>query len=276
MLTSLALHGGGRGADVDRIRTVNAWSTGGLLPDLSLVVPPAATANDRPARCAPAPTHDVDADAIAATLLEAADADPGRYVLCPPDVPDTLPAEVAERLGRLIDYRRLAAIAAAGADRPAPHVTDPIACGRATWRREDTEAVACCVCHREGRPLYDLDPFGVVRCPRCTLVFVSPRLNDRGPAAACTTTSAYFEGDGSVYGDDGRFSPAMFLQRQWMSGRLDARRAPSSAGRSPARGARDRLRVRAVPRRRPPARLRRHRRRAVGRTRPTTRASGSA
>ena len=38
MLTSLALHGGGRGADVDRIRGVNAWSTGGLLPDLTLVV----------------------------------------------------------------------------------------------------------------------------------------------------------------------------------------------------------------------------------------------
>jgi hypothetical protein len=46
----------------------------------------------------------------------------------------------------------------------------------ATPSRADTEAVACCVCHREGRPVYDLDPFGVLRCDRCSLVFVSPRL----------------------------------------------------------------------------------------------------
>lgn len=30
----------------------------------------------------------------------------------------------------------------------------------------------------------------------------------------------YFEGDGSVYGGAGRFSPAMFLQEQWTAGRL--------------------------------------------------------
>src|SRR5581483_8270163 len=38
VLTSLAVHGGGRGADVDRIRQVNAWSTGELMPDLTIVV----------------------------------------------------------------------------------------------------------------------------------------------------------------------------------------------------------------------------------------------
>jgi 2-polyprenyl-3-methyl-5-hydroxy-6-metoxy-1,4-benzoquinol methylase len=89
-----------------------------------------------------------------------------------------------------------------------------------TWQRTDTEAVTCCVCHREGRPIYDLDPFGVVRCPRCTLVFVSPRLNTEGLQKLYDDV-AYFEGDGSVYGEPGRFSPAMFLQRQWMGGRLD-------------------------------------------------------
>jgi SAM-dependent methyltransferase len=90
----------------------------------------------------------------------------------------------------------------------------------AVWGREDTEAVACCVCHREGRPIYDLDPFGVVRCPRCTMVFVSPRLN---PSALQRVYDdvGYFEGEGSVYGDSGRFSPAMFLQRRWTAGRLD-------------------------------------------------------
>jgi len=39
VITSIAVHGGGRGADVDRIRQVNGWSTGDLLPDLTLVVP---------------------------------------------------------------------------------------------------------------------------------------------------------------------------------------------------------------------------------------------
>jgi SAM-dependent methyltransferase len=76
------------------------------------------------------------------------------------------------------------------------------------------------VCRREGRPIYDLDPFGVVRCPRCTMVFVSPRLNPEGLQRLYDDVG-YFEGDGSVYGGAGRFSPAMFLQRQWMAGRLE-------------------------------------------------------
>jgi SAM-dependent methyltransferase len=89
----------------------------------------------------------------------------------------------------------------------------------ARWTRADTEAVTCCVCRRAGRPIYDLDPFGVVRCPHCSLVFVSPRLN---PAALQRVydDAGYFEGDGSVYGAGGRFSPAMALQRQWTRGRL--------------------------------------------------------
>jgi 2-polyprenyl-3-methyl-5-hydroxy-6-metoxy-1,4-benzoquinol methylase len=81
------------------------------------------------------------------------------------------------------------------------------------WRREDTEAVPCCVCQREGRPIYDLDPFGVVRCPRCTLVFVSPRLRP--------------EALDRLYGDPGYHAgmydnsrSAMFLQRRWNTGRL--------------------------------------------------------
>lgn len=85
-----------------------------------------------------------------------------------------------------------------------------------TWLREDTEAVACCVCHREGRPLYDLDPFGVVRCPRCTLVFVSPRLRPEA-LQRLYEQPQYHQG---VYGAPGRFSPAMFLQRRWTDGRL--------------------------------------------------------
>ena len=91
LLTSLALHGGGRGADVGRVRSVNSWGTGGLLPDLSLVVRRTRRPDDH-RRLLTGATHDIDAAAIAATLREAADADPDRYVLCPPEVPGTLPA----------------------------------------------------------------------------------------------------------------------------------------------------------------------------------------
>jgi dTMP kinase len=90
LLTSLAVHGGGQGADVERIRSVNAWSTGALLPDLTLVVVPPDSA--------PA--------AVRATLVEAAEADPDRYVLCYVATPAHLPDEVLERLGRLIAARR--------------------------------------------------------------------------------------------------------------------------------------------------------------------------
>jgi dTMP kinase len=107
VLTSLAIHGGGQGADVGRIRSINAWSTGDLLPDLTLVV----TRTD-------ATPGDGDAAAIAATLLEAADADPDRCVVCPTEVPDALPAVVLERLRRLIKMRSSAL--AEARPRPAP------------------------------------------------------------------------------------------------------------------------------------------------------------
>jgi dTMP kinase len=109
VLTSLAVHGGGRGADVDRIRSINAWSTGELLPDLTLVV----TSSDVSAASG---DDDFDAGAVTATLLQAADADPDRCVLCPPQVPDVLPAAVLERLQRLIKTRS----SALARPRPAP------------------------------------------------------------------------------------------------------------------------------------------------------------
>lgn len=83
------------------------------------------------------------------------------------------------------------------------------------WAKADTEAVVCCVCKRAGRPLYDLDPFGVVRCPECSLVFVSPRLNPDA-LQRLYEEPQYHQG---VYGDGG-FSPAMVLQRLWTDGRL--------------------------------------------------------
>jgi dTMP kinase len=101
LLTSLAVHGGGRGADVDRIRQVNGWSTGDLAPDLTLVVP---DPGDRVERLVD-DFGDVDLDAVHRTLLEAADNDPDRCIVCADPAPDALPAAVVERLQRLIDAR---------------------------------------------------------------------------------------------------------------------------------------------------------------------------
>jgi hypothetical protein len=74
---------------VRRIRSINAWSTGDLLPDLSVV---AAAADE------------VD-DPVRTALLDAADEDLDRCVVCPEAVPEVLPAEVENRLRRLIESR---------------------------------------------------------------------------------------------------------------------------------------------------------------------------
>ena len=103
-----------------------------------------------------------------------------------------------------------------------------------TWTAEDTEEVDCCLCGVRGRPVHDLAPFGVVRCPSCGLVFVSPRLRPEALQRLYDDVG-YFEG--GVYGnavdsgaaeggagdaaqEPGRFDPAMLLQRTWTAGRL--------------------------------------------------------
>ena len=93
----------------------------------------------------------------------------------------------------------------------------PTPAAGAAWTAADTETVACCVCGVDGVALYRLTPFGVVRCPVCELVFVSPRLS---PSALqrLYDEPAYFEG--GVYGDQSSRSPAMVLQRTWTAGRL--------------------------------------------------------
>jgi dTMP kinase len=96
LLTSIAVHGGGRGADVRRIRQVNAWSTGGLVPDLTLVVPHTGEVSG---------DLDLDLDGVRAALLEAADHDPDRCFVCPDELPEALPPAVVDRLQRLIEAR---------------------------------------------------------------------------------------------------------------------------------------------------------------------------
>jgi dTMP kinase len=89
VLSSLAVHAGAQGADAQRLRSINAWSTGELLPDLSVV----AAATEEPP------------DPVRAALLDAADEDLDRCVVAAEAVPDELPGDVADRLGRLIDSR---------------------------------------------------------------------------------------------------------------------------------------------------------------------------
>lgn len=100
-----------------------------------------------------------------------------------------------------------------------------------TWTDADTEPVECCICATPGEPVYDLPPFGVVRCPHCSLVFVSPRLRPEALQAVYDDED-YF--DGRVYGRRS-WSPATVLQRTWTSGRLKA--IASELGR-PVEGAR--------------------------------------
>ncbi|MGK5111038.1 MULTISPECIES: class I SAM-dependent methyltransferase [unclassified Geodermatophilus] len=109
---------------------------------------------------------------------------------------------------------------------------------RARWTSEDTEDVACCLCGIPGTLVHDVAPFGVVRCPQCRLVFISPRLRPEALQRLYDDVT-YFEGgvygsgvsgaagaagasgsDDGAPGTGGRFSPAMLLQRTWTAGRL--------------------------------------------------------
>jgi SAM-dependent methyltransferase len=96
--------------------------------------------------------------------------------------------------------------------------------GPQNWTAADTESVSCAMCGVAGSPLYRRDPFGVVRCADCGLVFVSPRLTPEA-LQRLYDEPAYFEGGvykAGVYGAQSRWSPAMVLQRMWMAGRLRA------------------------------------------------------
>jgi dTMP kinase len=106
MLTSLALHGAGRGADIERIRGVNLWGSSGLQPDLALVVDAAAEDDGEFA----GGYGDVDGEAVRELLVEEAAANPDRYLLCPVDVPPELPVEVRNRLVRLMSARVTVAV----------------------------------------------------------------------------------------------------------------------------------------------------------------------
>lgn len=98
------------------------------------------------------------------------------------------------------------------------------------WTAADVELVTCCVCNEAGELIYDLPPFALVRCPRCGLAFVSPRLR-REALQEVYDDVGYFEG--GVYG--AQRSPAMVLQRIWTAGRLGLVRSALSRPEAGAR-----------------------------------------
>lgn len=101
------------------------------------------------------------------------------------------------------------------------------------FRTADTEEVTCCLCGDAGKPVYDLPPYGVRRCPRCTLVFVSPRLRPEALSRFYDQVD-YFEG--GVYGGQSPWSPPMVLQRIWTASRLKLiARAQSTGGQGETR-----------------------------------------
>lgn len=96
------------------------------------------------------------------------------------------------------------------------------------WTAADTEDVVCCVCDLAGEPQYRVEPFGVTKCPSCSLVYISPRLTSDA-LQRLYDDRTYF--DGGVYGTEKKWDPAMILQRAWTSGRLKqiAKRKPAPA-----------------------------------------------
>jgi SAM-dependent methyltransferase len=79
------------------------------------------------------------------------------------------------------------------------------------------ESAECFRCGIQGEPLYRSDPFGVVRCPKCSQVFISPRL------AAADRGRIYHDPDYfqvGVYGLSKRFNPGRRAKEIWDAGRL--------------------------------------------------------
>ena len=110
VLTSLAIHGGGRGADPDRIREVHDWSTGELRADLTVVVDVGSESALAGGATA------LDLAGVRQSYDDELEAHPGRTVRCSDAAPDVLPATVDARLQRLVTAR---ASLLARADEPA-------------------------------------------------------------------------------------------------------------------------------------------------------------
>ncbi|OMH37573.1 dTMP kinase [Tersicoccus sp. Bi-70] len=106
--SSIAYQGAGRGLGTDDVAGINAWATGGLQPDVTVLldVDPAA-GRDRRAGRAPEDRMESEPDAfhtvIRQTFLHRAAADPDRYLVLDATAPVTAIAEhVADAVLRLV------------------------------------------------------------------------------------------------------------------------------------------------------------------------------
>ena len=104
--SSLAYQGAARPLEQDDVAWVNRWATGGLLPDLTVLldvdpVEGLRRASDEPDRLEAEP-HAFH-QAVRAAFLELAGREPGRYLVVDATAdPDTVAAEVAERVDLLL------------------------------------------------------------------------------------------------------------------------------------------------------------------------------
>jgi dTMP kinase len=104
--SSLAYQGAGRCLPLGEVTRINRWATGGLIPDLTILLDlPPATGLDRRARSAdrleaePAEFH----NRVRAGFRQLADAEPGRYlVLDATQPPDVISREIQQRVRELL------------------------------------------------------------------------------------------------------------------------------------------------------------------------------
>ncbi len=86
------------------------------------------------------------------------------------------------------------------------------------WPPADYEVATCCRCGLNGKLVWTERCFGIVQCPRCGLVFTSPRLK-KSAIRNIYEAASYF--DDGVYGFSKQLNLGMLLQRAWTRGRLD-------------------------------------------------------
>lgn len=109
--SSLAYQGAGRTLDLDEVRRISAWATGGLLPHLTVLLdlPPEAGLARALGRAAADRLESESLEfhqRVRATFRALAAADPGRYLVLDAERPaGEIAAAVRERVGALLPGR---------------------------------------------------------------------------------------------------------------------------------------------------------------------------
>ncbi|WP_281261626.1 dTMP kinase [Geodermatophilus tzadiensis] len=109
--SSLAYQGAGRTLDLDEVRRISTWATGGLVPDLTVLLDlPPETGLARALGRAAADRLESESlefhQRVRATFRALADADPGRYLVLDAERPaEEIAAAVRKRVGALLPGR---------------------------------------------------------------------------------------------------------------------------------------------------------------------------